>query len=281
VSTVTGDKSIDTRAAHLEAVTRVIGVMRTRLAHPQPLRVLADAAAFSPYHFHHMFRAVTAVTPARFLAALRMAEARRLLLHSDLPVRQVAGRVGYTSPSTFSAQFRQLTGAAPSRFRAQARALGDVRAAETGWWSRPRRPPAAGSPTMTLVRAPDPGSLVCGCLVPAGGLRVHRGRWTPSTGSPRVALSVPPAGGEYAAFCMVIPAGVRVVDALVDDVPGSLRIGRAGLSVAGHPPPAVRTGLRWPAPTDPPIAALLPLACLPDGPDERVAVGAETGQQFG
>jgi len=255
---------VDTRVIHIEAVTRAIGVMRERLAHPQPLRTLADTVAFSPFYFHQMFREVTAVTPARFLAALRMAEARRLLLHSNLPIRQVSARVGYASPGTFSAQFGQLTGTPPSRFRTQARALGDARAAETGWWSRPRRPVPAGAPVMTLSRAPEPGSLVCDCVVPAGSLRVHRGRWAASTGSPRVPLTAPAACGEYAAFCMVIPAGARIIDALVDDVPGSLRIGRAGLSVSERTPSTVRTGLRWPAPTDPPIAALLPLAALPD-----------------
>ncbi|MEV6599839.1 AraC family transcriptional regulator [Actinoplanes sp. NPDC051346] len=264
MSTATETSSSYTRVAHLEAVTRAIALMRKRLAYPQPLRLLADAAAFSPFYFHQIFREITAVTPGRFLAALRMAEARRLLLHSNLPVRQVGALVGYTSPGTFSAQFAQLTGTPPSRFRAQARGLGDVRAAEAGWWSRPRRPSLDGAPTMILSRAPDPGSLVCVCLVPAGSLRVHRGRWTPSTGSPWVPLHSPPPCGEYAAFCLVIPAGARVVDALVDDVPGSLRVGRVGLSIPAHPPPpAVRTGLRWPAPTDPPVTALLPLARLP------------------
>ncbi|OJF16231.1 helix-turn-helix domain-containing protein [Couchioplanes caeruleus] len=264
MSTATEAASNDTRAAHLEAVTRAIGVMRRRLAHPQPLRALAGVAAFSPFYFHQMFREVTAMTPARFLAVLRMAEARRLLLHSNLPVRQVGAMVGYTSPGTFSAQFALLTGTPPSRFRTQARALGDVRAAGARWWSRSRPPAADGAPVVTLSRAPDPGSLVCVCLVPAGSLRVHRGSWTPSTGSPWIPVGVPPPCGEYAAFCLVIPAGAQVVDALVDDVPGSLRLGRAALSVCAHPPPATaRTALRWPAPTDPPVTALLPLARPP------------------
>ncbi|MBG0566090.1 helix-turn-helix transcriptional regulator [Actinoplanes sp. NEAU-A11] len=238
--------------------------MRERLAHPQPLRTLAGAAAFSPFYFHQVFREITAVTPARFLATLRMAEARRLLLHSNLSVRQVGARVGYASPGTFSAQFGQLTSTPPSRFRTRARALGDARAAGASWWSRPHRQPYGGAPAMVLTRAPEPGSLVCACLMPAGSLRVHRGRWAPSTGLSRVSLTKPPACGEYAAFCMVIPAGTRIVDALVNDVPGSLHIGRARLSVSERPPPAVRAELRRPAPTDPPIAALLPLACPPD-----------------
>jgi hypothetical protein len=65
---------------------------------------------------------------------------------------------------------------------------------------------------------------------------------------------------------MVISVGAGVTDALVDDVRGTLRIGRAALSVSDRPAPVVQASLRWPAPTDPPITALLPLAC-PPGPE--------------
>ncbi|MFI5495981.1 helix-turn-helix domain-containing protein [Actinoplanes sp. NPDC051859] len=245
-----------THTAHLEAVTRAIDVMRHRLAHPQPLSTLAEAAAFSPFHFHEIFRELTAVTPARFLAALRMAEARRLLLHSSLPIRQVAAQVGYTSPGTFAAQFAQLTGTPPARFRGQARALGDVRAAEAARWSRLSGTHRGAA--VTLARAPEPGSLVCICLVPSGSLRIHRGHWTAATGSSRVPGVAPVSAAAYATFCLVIPPGERVVDALIDEVPGSLRLGRVGPSPPGHPPPpGVR--MRWPEPADPPITALLSL----------------------
>ncbi|MFC3737829.1 helix-turn-helix domain-containing protein [Paractinoplanes deccanensis] len=262
MSTVTEAVSTGIRVAHVEAVTRAIAAMRGRLAHPHPLGALAGAATFSPFHFHEVFRRITLLTPARFLAVLRLAEARRLLLHSTLPVREVSGRVGYASPGAFSARFARLTGTSPTGFRAQARALADARVAGTLWWAGTRRPSVA-APMLTLSRAPEPGSLVCTCLMPAGTLRAHPGRWAPSTGSPRVPLTAPPAGGAYAAYCMVIPAGARITDALVDETPGSLRIGSAELSVTERAPAAVRMGLRWPAPTDPPIAALLPLAAPP------------------
>ncbi|ROR15160.1 helix-turn-helix transcriptional regulator [Erwinia sp. JUb26] len=47
----------------------------------------------------------------------RVAEALRLLMSSDLPVKTVAGRVGYSSVASFSRQFSERYGVEPSGFR--------------------------------------------------------------------------------------------------------------------------------------------------------------------
>ncbi|MGA9096636.1 MAG: helix-turn-helix domain-containing protein, partial [Pseudomonas alloputida] len=44
------------------------------------------------------------------------------LLHSELPITEVAMRCGYTDHSAFSRQFKQLTGFTPRQYR-QATAL--------------------------------------------------------------------------------------------------------------------------------------------------------------
>ena len=47
----------------------------------------------------------------------RVAEELRLLMSSDLPVKTVAGRVGYSSVASFSRQFSDRYGIEPSGFR--------------------------------------------------------------------------------------------------------------------------------------------------------------------
>jgi AraC-like DNA-binding protein len=44
-------------------------------------------------------------------------EGSRLLLHTDLPITEIALRCGYTDHSAFSRQFRALTSLSPSQFR--------------------------------------------------------------------------------------------------------------------------------------------------------------------
>jgi len=91
-----------TAAARVEAVVRALTVMRQRLGEPQSLRDLARAAYLSPFHFHRVFRSVTSVTPGRFLAAMRMAEAKRLLVETPISVTDISIAVGYSSFGTFT-----------------------------------------------------------------------------------------------------------------------------------------------------------------------------------
>ncbi|HKT06192.1 MAG TPA: helix-turn-helix transcriptional regulator [Rugosimonospora sp.] len=249
---------------HAAAVARAIDAMRAELDAPHPLTVLARRGAFSRYHFHRVFHDVTAMTPARFLAALRMAEARRLLLHSAMPVTRISARVGYTSPGTFTTQFGRLTGITPARFRDLARSLGDEPVAAR----LPAVRAAAGRQAGAALRLSSPPyaeSLVVGQLFPV--VSPHRpGLWTLSTGIDRVRLPATPVPGEYLAYLVVVPAHVRLVDALVEAQPESYLIGNAHMSLTrdGQQGPAARLELRRPGPTDPPILGIMPMRWLID-----------------
>ncbi|GAA4447577.1 hypothetical protein GCM10023170_029280 [Phytohabitans houttuyneae] len=81
---------------------------------------MARTAVFSKYHFIRLFRQTTGVTPGRFLAALRIQEAQRLLLATDLSVAEISQRVGYASVGTFSSRFKLRVGLSPSAYREQA-----------------------------------------------------------------------------------------------------------------------------------------------------------------
>jgi AraC-like DNA-binding protein len=57
-----------------------------------------------------------------------MAQARRLLLHSDERVDVIAERVGYADATHFIRMFRREHGATPAAWRLRARAGDDVHA---------------------------------------------------------------------------------------------------------------------------------------------------------
>ena len=59
------------------------------------------------------FKALYGVPVASYLRGLRMDTAARLLQESDLPVAEIAHRVGYEDPSRFAAAFRRHTGRVP------------------------------------------------------------------------------------------------------------------------------------------------------------------------
>lgn len=91
--------------------------MHEHMADPLGLDVLARAALLSPYHFNRVFRLVTGIPPGQFLTALRMAEAKQLLLTTRQRVTDICFAVGFESLGTFTTRFGQLVGVAPQELR--------------------------------------------------------------------------------------------------------------------------------------------------------------------
>jgi AraC family transcriptional regulator len=99
------------------AVERSLTAMRDNLAEPLTIDDLARSAMFSKFHYSRLFRRTTGVSPARFLSALRLTEAKRLLLTTGGTVADISHQVGYNSVGTFSTRFTASVGAAPTTYR--------------------------------------------------------------------------------------------------------------------------------------------------------------------
>jgi len=105
------DKVIET------AVERVIRAMRDNLGEVITIDDMARTAMFSKFHFTRIFQRVTGISPGRFLSALRLQEAKRLLLVSSMTVADISHVVGYNSIGTFSSRFRASVGVSPTEYR--------------------------------------------------------------------------------------------------------------------------------------------------------------------
>lgn len=80
---------------------------------------LAKKAALSRSAFFERFSRAVGLPPMEYLLAWRMAVAKDLLRRSDVPLAEVAERVGYSSASTFSTAFSRHVGQAPSHYARQ------------------------------------------------------------------------------------------------------------------------------------------------------------------
>ena len=78
---------------------------------------LAALAGMSRASFSERFSGVFAQAPMDFVQRVRLRIAARLLASTDLPVKVIAGSVGYASRSSFSRAFETVYGAAPTDFR--------------------------------------------------------------------------------------------------------------------------------------------------------------------
>ena len=88
-----------------------------RLAEPLPLTRLAGHAAMSVRTFTRRFRDETGQSPHTWLAAQRVALARRLLETSDLPVERIAVDAGFGTAASLRQHLRAAIGVSPGAYR--------------------------------------------------------------------------------------------------------------------------------------------------------------------
>ncbi|WKK72358.1 AraC family transcriptional regulator [Rathayibacter oskolensis] len=104
-------------APRVSAIDQAIEYLRQHVTDQISIADLARMARLSPSHFAARFRQETGSSPLKYQTQLRMARARELLDTTDLPVAQIAARVGYTDPFYFARQFTSVHGMPPIRYR--------------------------------------------------------------------------------------------------------------------------------------------------------------------
>ncbi len=84
---------------------------------PLTLDELAMASHLSKFHFLRLFKSTFGQTPYQFINSIRIDQAKKLLRSSHIEVREIAEKVGFENPSSFSRLFYKHTGLYPSQFR--------------------------------------------------------------------------------------------------------------------------------------------------------------------
>lgn len=107
----------DTLLAYGTRIARAMALLAADPARSPRLEELAEAAAFSPYHFHRVYRLLAGETPAETLSRLRLSRAAADLLKTSLPLERVARRAGFGSVPAFARAFRSAYGIPPGAYR--------------------------------------------------------------------------------------------------------------------------------------------------------------------
>ncbi|RCF47548.1 AraC family transcriptional regulator [Aeromonas hydrophila] len=91
--------------------------VEARLDESWSVALLADQMACSVPHLHRLCQQAFGMGPMAKVTELRMNKARQLLLYTNWPLGELAGRVGYSDGANFANRFRRLTGLTPGAFR--------------------------------------------------------------------------------------------------------------------------------------------------------------------
>lgn len=106
------------RVEYEQRVNRVIDHVRDHLAEDLSLERLARVAAFSPFHFHRIFRAIAHETLFAFIQRLRLERAAvALIYHRDESVLEVALDHGFSAAATFARAFKAHFGMSATEWR--------------------------------------------------------------------------------------------------------------------------------------------------------------------
>jgi AraC family transcriptional regulator len=240
------------------AVEMVLARMRENPGAPLRLGEMAELARVSRFHFNHLFRQVTGLSPRQFQTALRLREAARLLLRGRSSVTRICFDLGYESLGSFVTRFTQTFGLPPRRLRRWSALLEQPLGRLL-----PGAPAAADSagPVGELDSGGFSGLIFLGLFrqrlpaAPAACMLLH--------GSGAFSLPSPP-DGRYYPMAVGLPAGRPAIDLLLgDDLPRGASQSSfpwRAASPARLPP----ISLRPPETIDPPInfhlSALLRLA---------------------
>jgi AraC family transcriptional activator of pobA len=96
----------------------VFDVIDKRHAETLSLRDVAQTVGMTPGYLTTLVRRRTGRTVQEWILHRRMTEARRLLSETDLPIAEIARRIGLSDPGYFSRQFRKTFGVPPRSWRA-------------------------------------------------------------------------------------------------------------------------------------------------------------------
>jgi AraC-like DNA-binding protein len=226
---------------------------------PPSLQEMAGVAVLSRYHLDRVFSAVTGLSPRRYMAAVRLATAKRLLCETQLRVTDVCFEVGYQSLGTFSSHFTQAVGVGPQRLR---RLGSDVPwpalCLASGSGPTPTEP-RTGSVFTGKVSTPDVARVFIFVGLFADPLPEGKPRSCALLTEPGEYQMAVPADGTYYLFGAALDAARWPASSLLPEG-APVWVGAAGRPV--HVRNGVVSGardllLRPPQPTDPPIVVSL------------------------
>jgi AraC-like DNA-binding protein len=100
---------------------RVLAHIRDHYRTPLGNADLARASGLSLRSFERKFKERFQLSPQAYIRRLRVRMACRLLVHTDLPLAQVASESGFADQSHFNHEFRRQLGRTPGAYRAHYR----------------------------------------------------------------------------------------------------------------------------------------------------------------
>ena len=104
-------------AVHCPDIGKVLAAIHAEPERDWSVPALADLMGASRSRFAEAFTKTVGESPARYVAKVKMAQARRWIAQEGMRVTVAANRLGYESEAAFSRSFKRIIGQPPSALR--------------------------------------------------------------------------------------------------------------------------------------------------------------------
>ena len=102
---------------HLEQVLKAITLIEDHLFDQRSISDVSYDVYSSRFHFHRIFRSVTGSSVYQYILSRKLSEAAKLLLETELPISEIAFKIGFNSHEGFTRAFSKRIGISPSTYR--------------------------------------------------------------------------------------------------------------------------------------------------------------------
>lgn len=100
-----------------ENIFKIVRYLNENYANKISLHILSELFFISESHLSRSFKKVTGFNIMKYINVLRVKEAQKMLLNSNLNITEIAYTIGYDSITHFERVFKSFTSVSPLKYR--------------------------------------------------------------------------------------------------------------------------------------------------------------------
>lgn len=111
--------SLNTSENSADAVSKVLNYIQANFSQPINNQLLSEMTSYNANHLNRLFLNHTGTTIHQYILSMRINEAKKLLLNTNMPLNTIAEKVGFNNHTYFSSYFKRAENMTPRMFRKQ------------------------------------------------------------------------------------------------------------------------------------------------------------------